>query len=80
MADPYYANVNGTDGTGGGGAGSGSWSSDGGKGGDGVVVIQYLAPQPYFTGGAVTSDGTTVTHIFKGAGNYSLSPLSQQFG
>ena len=67
---------NGQNGTGGGGAGSSSWSQSGGSGGCGIVVVQYKAPVPYFVGGQITSDGTTVTHVFNSAGNFSLSPLS----
>jgi hypothetical protein len=74
MATTY--NKNGQNGTGGGGAGSSSWSQSGGTGGGGLVVIQYPAPSPYFAGGTVTSDGTTVTHVFDTPGNFSLSPLS----
>lgn len=71
--------VAGANGTGGGGAGSNTNTNNGGAGGDGLVVISYAAINPIFDdgnhGNNTTSDGTTVTHTFKAAGTYSLTPI-----
>lgn len=61
---------------GGGGGGSGNGSGSGASGGSGLVVVRYPAIAPVFTGGAITSDGTFVTHVFTTPGNYSLNPRS----
>lgn len=59
---------NGVPGTGGGGGGGlhGAQTS-GGHGGDGLVVVQYPGI-PLFTGGQISTENGTVTHIFTSSG------------
>ena len=65
----------GTDGLGGGGGsagqnGGGSLTLVGGKGGSGIVIISYPAPQRA-TGGTVTTVGANVIHTFTSLGFFS---------
>lgn len=63
----------GVDGTGGGGGGSlHNAASEAGRGGDGLVVVQYPG-SPSFNGGEIRYDNGITTHIF-----YSSSALSAQ--
>lgn len=70
----------GTGGGGGGGAGGGNGGGIGGNGGCGLVVIQYAAPFPFFTGGTITTTqavngtGTIITHTFSSPGTFTLAP------
>jgi hypothetical protein len=42
--------------------------TSGGRGADGIVVVQY-AGAPAFTGGAITYDGGITTHVFTSSGS-----------
>lgn len=63
----------GVNGTGGGGGGSlHNAASEAGRGGSGLVVVQYPG-SPSFTGGEIRYDGGVTTHVF-----YASSALSAQ--
>lgn len=56
---------------GGGGGGAGNYHGGNGYGGPGVFVITYNSPTQLASGGSVSFDGTTWTHIFTSADNFT---------